>query len=84
MAAYAGAGGATKTAEVVGIRPAAAAGTGSSTQAVAAEGSTGPGGRTVPKKYDFSHLSLEEIDEELGQIGANLERDMEKLKKQCV
>jgi len=33
-------------------------------------------------KYDFSHLNLAEIDEELACIGANLERDMGKLKRQ--
>ena len=36
----------------------------------------------MAKKWDYSHLSLEEIDEELSSIGPNLERDMERLKKQ--
>ena len=34
------------------------------------------------KKYDFSHLSLAGIDEELSALGANLERDMAKLRRQ--
>jgi len=33
-------------------------------------------------KYDFSHLGLAEINEELASIGANLERDMGKLRRQ--
>ena len=33
-------------------------------------------------KYDFAHLSLPEIEHELSNIGANLERDMGKLKRQ--
>lgn len=40
------------------------------------------GGEKDRNKYDFSHLSLPEIDHELANIGANLERDMGKLKRQ--
>jgi len=33
-------------------------------------------------KYDFTHLNVKEIDEELAALDANLERDMAKLRRQ--
>lgn len=33
-------------------------------------------------KYDFSHLSMDEIETELTNLGSNLERDIGKLKRQ--
>mmetsp|Transcript_26937 Transcript_26937/g.44737 ORF Transcript_26937/g.44737 Transcript_26937/m.44737 type:complete len:135 (-) Transcript_26937:53-457(-) len=71
-----------------------AASTGSSTRAsssaeaaglTARESSSipGPGGsRNNNKKYDFSHLSLLAIDDELAAIKTNLQRDMTKLRRQ--
>jgi serine/threonine protein kinase len=48
----------------------------------APEAAAGPAGASAKAKFDFSSLSLEEIEEELNCQQANFERDVARLRKQ--
>jgi len=48
----------------------------------APEAAAGPAGASARAKFDFSSLSLEEIEEELNCQQANFERDVARLRKQ--